>query len=80
MKVHCSLRFTYESKEQAEEVLSSLLADNEGFVKARLEGSSLISEASAESIPSLLHTLNDYLSCLAVAEKIIEKKHSSYTP
>ncbi|MFQ5909122.1 MAG: KEOPS complex subunit Pcc1 [Thermoplasmata archaeon] len=74
MKVNCLLRFDCESEEEAKRVLSSVHADNEGFVETHLEGSALVSEISAESIPSLLHTLDDYLSCLTVAEEIIGKK------
>ncbi|MFQ6128239.1 MAG: KEOPS complex subunit Pcc1 [Thermoplasmata archaeon] len=74
MKVSCLIRFAYDSEEEAKNILSSIQTDNEGFVKTHLEGSSLVSEISAESILSLLHTLDDYMSCLTVAEEIIGKK------
>ncbi len=74
MKVVCSMRFTYDSEEEAESVLAAVKTDNEDYVKTHLEGSSVVSEVLAGSIPSLLHTLDDYLSCLTVAEEIIEKR------
>jgi hypothetical protein len=74
MEVVCSLSFTYRNKEEAEGVLAAVQTDNEEYVKTRLEGSSIMSEVSAKSIPSLMHTLDDYLSCLTVAEEIIEKR------
>ncbi|MCK4455979.1 MAG: hypothetical protein KAU99_06495 [Thermoplasmata archaeon] len=80
MKVVCSMRFTYNTKEEAESVLASVQTDNEDYVKTHLEGSSVVSEVSAGSIPSLLHTLDDYLSCLTVAEEIIEKRSRKAPP
>jgi hypothetical protein len=74
MEVVCSLRFTYRSKEEAEGVLAAVQADNEEYVKTHVEGSSIVSEVVAKSIPSLMHSLDDYLSCLTVAEEIIEKR------
>lgn len=74
VKVTCLLTFSYDSEEEARKVLSSVQTDNVDFVKTHLEGTSLVSEISADGLMSLLHTLNDYLSCLAVAEDIIGKK------
>ncbi len=74
VKVVCSMRFTYDSEAEAESVLAAVQTDNEDYVKTHLEGSSVVSEVLAGSIPSLLHTLDDYLSCLTVAEDIIEKR------
>jgi hypothetical protein len=33
----------------------------------------IISEIESKSIPSMLHTVDDYLSCVGVAEKIVDK-------
>ena len=74
MEVVCSLRFTYRSEEEAEGVLAAVQADNEEYVKTHLEGSRIVSEVVAKSIPSLMHTLDDYLSCVTVAEGIIGKR------
>jgi len=49
-------------------VARALEPDNEGFVRTRLDGGMLLAEAEARSIPALLHTLDDYLACLGIAE------------
>jgi len=80
VKVTCLMTFSYSSEGEAKKVLSSVQTDNVDFVKTHLEGSSLVSEMSADSVMSLLHTLNDYLSCLTVAEEVIGKKSRTDSP
>lgn len=80
VKVTCQLTFSYDSEEEARKILSSVQTDNADFVKTHLEGTSFVSEISASGLMSLLHTLNDYLSCLAVAEEIIRKKLRTDSP
>ncbi len=71
-RVQCRLEFTYSSREVAERVLGAVELDNLPFVEARVEGKTLISETSADSLDSLIHTLEDYLSCISVAEKMLK--------
>ena len=73
MSVRCKLRLSYGSEEEARRILSSVETDNLGYVTSRLVGSTIISEIVADNIMSLVHTLDDYMSCLAVAEQVIEK-------
>lgn len=80
VKVTCLLTFSYGSEEEARRILSSVQTDNVDFVKTHLDGNSLVSEISADGLMSLLHTLNDYLSCLTVAEEIIGKKSGTDLP
>lgn len=65
------MRLPYGNEEEACKVLSSVEADNLGFVSSRLEGSTIVSEMVAENIMSLVHTLDDLMSCVAVAEQVI---------
>ena len=71
-EVACSARLMIEleSAQEAERVAKALEPDNEGFVRTRLDGRTLTAEAEARSIPALLHTLDDYLACLGIAEVI----------
>jgi tRNA threonylcarbamoyladenosine modification (KEOPS) complex Pcc1 subunit len=71
MNIECELVFEYESKEQAEKVLRSVELDNEGFVEANVVDNRIVSRIKAKNIASLRHTLDDYLACIAVAEKVI---------
>jgi tRNA threonylcarbamoyladenosine modification (KEOPS) complex Pcc1 subunit len=71
-RVTCRLEFHYDSPEVAEKVLRSVERENAPFVEARVEGDTLISEAEARSIESLVRTLEDYLANLSVAEKVLD--------
>ena len=72
MKVSCKLEFSYGSEEEAKAVLKAVVVDNEEFVKTSLEGTKLLSIVESESIPSLIHTLDDYLACVSVAERVVK--------
>lgn len=72
MKLSCKLEFTYESEEEAKAVLKAVEVDNEEFVKTSLEGKKLLSKAESDSIPSLIHTLDDYLACVSIAERVVK--------
>ncbi len=48
--------------------------DNERFVHMVVEGKKIKSTAESESIPSLIHTLDDFLSCVSVAERVVKGK------
>ncbi len=74
MKITCRLEFNYDSNEDAEAVAKAVEVDNYKFVKTTLEGDRMISIAESESIPSLIHTLDDFLSCVGVAEKVVAGK------
>ncbi len=66
--IECLLEFSYSSPGEAEAILRAVAVDNEGFVRASRDGTKLISRISAENPKALLHTIEDYLSCVAVAE------------
>jgi hypothetical protein len=54
-------------------VKESLAPDDEGHVKTWTEGGSLVVEASAPTVMSLVHTLEDFLSCAAGAEQVLRR-------
>lgn len=70
----CELRLGYTSADEAEKVHRSVEMDNQGYIRTRVEGSSIIARIEAESLKSLLHTLDDFLACAGVAEKIVSRK------
>ncbi len=67
----CRLEFRYANPEVAKKVLQAVEQENAPFVAARVEGATLISEAEARSLRSLVRTLDDYLANLSVAEKVL---------
>ncbi len=74
MKISCTLEFDYDSEDEAQAVAGAVEVDNEGFVTMNVEGRRITSPAESESIPSLIHTLDDFLSCVSVAEKVVKGK------
>jgi aspartokinase-like uncharacterized kinase len=70
MEVTCTLEFVYPDEKKAQHILRTVDVDNYGYVEAVVEGSKLISKIEAKNLKSLLHTLDDYLSCITIAEKM----------
>ena len=69
--LHCVLELAYEDAATARAVREALAPDDAGFVRSRAEGSRLVAEIEADSPMRLLHTVEDYLACVAVAEKAV---------
>lgn len=74
MKITCRMEFEYDSEKEAEAIAKAVEVDNYQFVNTVLEGRKIISRAESESIPSLIHTLDDFLACVGVAEKVVKGK------
>lgn len=72
--VWCRLHLEFSTKEAAEKVHGSVSLDNEGYLRTWLEGNAIVAEMEAQSLYSLLHTLDDFLACAGVADRVIAKK------
>lgn len=59
----------YDSEKEAMMIRDSIAPDTDGYVKLKLDDSTLVCEAEGEPL-QLLHTVDDLLTCVAVAEKI----------
>ncbi len=68
------MELEYENAEEAESLARALQPDNEDFIDVKTEGSALICYAEADTPLSLLHTVDDFLACLTVAEDTIKMK------
>ena len=44
------------------------------YIQSKKKGKTIITNIESNSISSLIHTLDDYLACISIAEKIIKKK------
>lgn len=71
MHVRCVLALDYADEARARAVRDALAPDDAGFVRSRTEGARLLAEMEAATPMGLLHTLEDYLACVAVAEKAV---------
>ena len=66
----CELSFGFSSEKEAKLVADAVKLDNPEFITLEIEGSTLKSKISAQTISSLLHSLDDYLACISVADRI----------
>lgn len=73
-KHECELSFEFGSAKDAELVAKALDLDNPDFIKTEIDGRVIRSRITADSINSLINTLDDYLACIAMAEKIVKDK------
>lgn len=71
--IDCELILEYDDEKTAQMIASSLEPDNEEYIHLEIEGNIITCTAEASSSMQLLHTMDDLLSCLSVAEKTLEK-------
>lgn len=75
MTVDCEISLEYEDEARAEIILRSIEQDNTPFACARRESNRLIVNASGKTIRSMIHTLEDLLVCIKVAEGVLETSY-----
>jgi len=73
MKAICILTIEFENAKKAKKVLRSIQTDDHGFVKSKQSGKTIEAVVESTSVSSLLHTLDDYLACLSIADDIVNK-------
>ena len=73
MKVECILEINFDSESKVRTVLKSVTVDDFDFVKSRIVGNKLVAKIESKSVSSLIHTLDDYLACISVAAKVVDK-------
>ena len=76
MKVTITLDLQYETNKEAKKVFDSVHVDDASFMRSTIEKERIHTEIETTSVPSMLHTVDDYLSCIRVAEDIIKKDSS----
>jgi hypothetical protein len=73
MNVSCDITIDLDDINKVKTVLKSIAVDDFDFVKSKVVGKRLVAKIESKSIPSLLHTLDDYLACVSVAVKVVNK-------
>ena len=63
------IEFQYDSEDMARAIHSSISVDNYQFVRCERRGKRIRCVASAETPSKLLHTIDDLLACVIVAEE-----------
>jgi len=77
MQVQCVIELDYNNHDDAEKVAKSISLDNGLYAQTEVRGKKLFLTASATSAPSMLHTLEDLLSCVKVADEMVKGVESS---
>ena len=73
MKISCRISIKYNTVHRAKKILKSINVDDFDFVKSKSSGEKLEADITSNSVSSFIHTLDDYLACISVAEKIVDK-------
>ena len=73
MEISCEIVIDIGDGEKIKNILKSVQVDDFDFVKSKINGKKLEAKIKANSVSSLLHTLDDYLSCISVAMNIVDK-------
>ena len=69
MKSAARLTLGFDDVESALAVAAAVAIDDDRYIRTARRGRTLIAEAAADGPMSLLHTLDDYLACISVAER-----------
>ena len=73
MDVTCDIVIEFDDPNKVKTVLKSIRVDDFDFVKSKATNKRLEAKIKTNSISSLLHTLDDYLACVSVAMKVVDK-------
>lgn len=65
----CEIELKYKDKKTASVISNSIEPDNKNFVDMEIENSTVKLKASTEEPLQLLHTLDDLLACVTIAEE-----------
>lgn len=73
MKASCNIVIKYDDEKTVQMIHKSIEVDNFDFVSTKVGKNQLEAHIEGTSVSSLLHTLDDYLACVSVAEKVVDK-------
>lgn len=73
MEAVCDIMIEYDDAGKTKKILRSIEVDNFDFVESQIKGKKLEAHIESKSVSSLLHTLDDFLACVSVAEKVVDK-------
>lgn len=72
MEIKSKIEFKYRSAKEAHVALDSINPDNMDFVKAHIQGKSVICNLESGSLKTILATIDDLIFCEMMTEKIID--------
>ena len=75
MRARATLTLKFPDARTAKAVADSVSLDDDGYIRTRRTGATITATATADGPMPLLHTLDDYLACVSVAERTTEAAH-----
>ena len=78
MKITCNVKIEYKDIKEADKILKSIEVDNLDYIRSERKGKVINTDIKSNSISSIIHTIDDYLACVSIAEKIIKKKWKQF--
>ncbi len=72
VSVECTIELEYGQEDEAMAVLNAISPDNAPYAEATLHGSKIIIRSLSHTCPQMLHTMEDLLACLRVAEETVQ--------
>ena len=73
MRSSAKLTLTFPDVATAEAVAASISLDDQGYIHTARKRATITATATADGPLALLHTLDDYLACISVAERTREE-------
>ncbi len=73
MKVTCTLKLQFETQKKAKNVFNSIHTDDASFMNTNINNNVMETIIETRSLSSMLHTIDDFLSCIQIAENIIKE-------
>lgn len=71
MSVYCEIVLEYDDERDAIAVMEAISPDNAPYAEATRDGRRVTIRSRSDACPQMLHTMEDLLSCLKVAEETV---------
>ena len=72
MTVLCRIELDYGSEAEAIAVMEAISPDNAPYAEAVRDGSKVTVTSRSQTCPQMLHTMEDLLACVRVAEEAVQ--------
>lgn len=74
MNCECELILEFANEVEAKMVIDSVKQDNDEWITAHQDSNKIICSAKSKTIGGLMHTMEDFLSCVSLAEKMLRNR------
>lgn len=68
-QISCKIVLEFDDQKDAQNIASSISPDNEDYIEMDVKGKKINCRATGETPMKLLHTVDDLLACVTIAEE-----------